>query len=204
MQPTLDFYMHFPPAWKKYNTSELVVTQAPGEKGLVLLEIAGKGEDPVAVVRQLEKKQNTKLLENASQTQINGLPAVQLIGKVKTSEGVMGVLFTWIAHKGLVYQITGLSPGDSFDAYRGVLMETATSFRPLTEEDWPKIKETRLRVVKARHGETLEELGKRVNSMWSLAETAVANGLPQKGRLSEGQLIKVAVPEPYGRNGIGR
>jgi len=109
----------------------------------------------------------------------------------------MGVLFTWIAHKGQVYQITGLSPNDSFDAYREVLMKTATSFRPLAEEDWPKIKEARLRVVKARDGETLEELRTRVKSMWSLAETAVANGLSQKDRLSEGQLIKVAVLQPY-------
>ena len=117
------------------------------------------GDDPVAVVKQLEKKQGAKLLQNAPQTQINGLPAVQLTGKVKTSKGVMGVLFTWIAHKGLVYQITGLSPSDSFDAYRGDFMEIATSFRPLSEGDWPKIKETRLRAVKARDGETLEELG---------------------------------------------
>ncbi len=204
MQPTLDFYMRFPPAWKKHNTNELVVAQAPGEKALVLLEVAGKGEDPVAVVRQLEKNQGVKILKNASQTQINGIPAVQSIGKVKTSEGVMGVLFTWIAHKGLVYQITGLSPIDSFDSYRGVLMKTARSFRPLSEEDWPKIKEARLRVVKARDGETLEELGKRVNNVWSPAETAVANGLSQKGPLSEGQLIKVAILQPYKPNSVGR
>ena len=204
LQPTLGFYMRFPPSWKKQNTNELVAAQAPGEKALVLLEVAGKGDDPVAVVRQLEKKQGTKLLKDASQIKINGLPAVQLTGKVKTSKGVMGVLFTWIAHKGLVYQIAGLSPSNSFDAYRGVLMETATSFRPLSEEDWPKIKETRLRVVKARDGETLAELRKRVNSMWSLAETAVANGLSQNSRLSEGQLIKVAIPQPYKPNSVGR
>ena len=160
MQPTLDFYMRFPPAWRKDNTNELVVAQAPNKKGLVLLEVAGKGNDPVAVVRQLEKKLNAKLLENASKTPINGLPAVQMTGKVKTSEGVMGVLFTWIAHKGLVYQITGLSPANSFDTYRGVFTKTVFSFRPLSQGDWPKIKETRLRVVPAHNGETLEELGK--------------------------------------------
>ncbi len=204
MQPTLDFYMRFPPAWKKHNTNELVVAQAPDKKGLVLLKSAGKGEVPVAVVRQLEDKLDAKLLENASQTQINGLPAVRLTGKVKTSEGVMGVLFTWIAHKGLVYQITGLSPSDSFDSYRGVFMETATSFRPLSEEDWPKIKEARLRVVKARDGETLEELRGRVNSVWSLAEPAVVNGLSQNGPLSEGQLIKVAILQSYEPNSVGR
>ena len=197
MQPTLDFYMHFPPAWKKYNTNEILIAQAPGEKGQVLLQIAGKGDDPVAVVRQIDEQQDTKLLQNASRIQINGNPAVQLAGKVNTSEGEMGVIFTWIAHKGLVYQIIGLSPIDSFDSYRGVLMETVTSFRPLTEEDWPKIREARLRVVKARDRETLEELGKRVNSKWSPAETAVANGLSQKGRLREGQLIKVAILQRY-------
>ncbi len=204
MQPTLGFYMRFPPTWKKQNTNELVVAQAPGEKALALLEVSGKGDDPVAVVKQLEKKQGAKLLENASRTQINGLPAVQLTGKVKTSKGVMGVLFTWIAHKGLVYQIAGLSPSDSFDAYRKVLMETAASFRPLSAEDWPKIKEARLRVVKARDGETLEELGKRVNSAWSPAETAVANGLSQNSRLSEGQLIKVAILQPYEPKSVGQ
>ena len=116
----------------------------------------------------------------------------------------MGVLFTWVAHKGLVYQIAGVSPANSFDAYRGVFTKTVSSFRPLSQEDWPKIKETRLRVVQAHNGETLEELGKRVNSVWSLAEAAVANGLPQKGRLREGQLIKVAIRQPYEPNGTGR
>jgi predicted Zn-dependent protease len=116
----------------------------------------------------------------------------------------MGVIFTWIAHKGLVYQIIGLSPIDSFDSYRRILMETITSFRSLTEEDWPKIREARLRVVKARDGETLEELGKRVDSIWSPAETAVTNGLTQTGRLRAGQLIKVAILQRYEPKSVGR
>jgi predicted Zn-dependent protease len=197
LQPTLDFYLSFPPKWEKHNTNVAAIALAPGKKSGVLLEVAGKGDDPVAVVRQLEKKMGVKLLHNRSKTMINGLSAVQATRRVNTSEGAMGMLFTWIAHKGLVYQITGLSPNDSFDAYRETFLKTATSFRPLSSEDWLKIKETRLRVVKARNGETLEELGKRVNSVWSLAETAVANGLPQKIRLSEGQLIKVATSQPY-------
>lgn len=204
LQPTLGFYMRFPPKWKKHNTNEAAIALAPGKKSMVLVEVAGKGDDPVAVVRQLEEKLDTKLMGKASQTQINGLPAVQSTQRVDTSEGVMGILFTWIAHKGLVYQITGLSPNDSFDAYRETFMKTATSFRPLTGEDWPKIKETRLRVVKARDGEMLEELRKRVGSVWSLAETAVANGLSQKSRLSESQIIKVAIAQPYAPNSIER
>jgi predicted Zn-dependent protease len=67
----------------------------------------------------------------------------------------------------------------------------------LSAEDRSKIKETRLRVVKAHNGETLEELGQRVNTVWSPAEIAVENGLSQNSRLSEGQLIKVGILQPY-------
>lgn len=197
MQPTLGFYLRFPPAWKKQNTNEVVVAQSSDEKALVFLQHAGKGDDPVAVVRQIEKKQRTKILENASQMRINGFPAVQLIGKAKTSQGVMRVLFTWIAHQGDVYQITGLSPDKSFAAYQGAFVETVNSFRTLSEADRLKIKETRLRIVKARNGETLGELAGRVNSEWSQAELAVVNGLPEMGRLKEGQLIKVVILRPY-------
>lgn len=200
MQPTLGFYLRFPSAWKKQNTNEVVVAQSPDEKALVLLQLAGEGDDPVAVVRQIEKQQRTKILGKALQMRINGLPAVQFSGKAKTREGVMGVLFTWIGHQGNVYQITGLSPDKSFAAYQGVFVETVNSFRALSREDRSKIKETRLRIVKARDGETLEELERRVNSEWLPVKIAVANGLPEKGRLKGGQLIKVAILQPYRPN----
>ena len=83
-------------------------------------------------------------------------------------------------------------------------METVTSFRALTDTDRPKIKEARLRIVKAREGETLEELERRVNSEWLPVKIAVVNGLPQQSRLKEGQLIKVAILQPYRPNGAGR
>ena len=197
MHPDLDFYLSFPAKWEKHNTSEVAIALAPGKKSAVLLEVVGRGDDPVAVAQQFEKKMGVKLFKKGSKAEINGLPAVHATRRMETSEGVVGVLFTWIAHEGLVYRITGMSPNESFDTYREILMKTATSFRPLAAEDRSKIKETRLRVAKAREGETLEELGRRVNNAWSLAETAVANGLPQTSRLSKDQLIKVAIAQPY-------
>lgn len=204
VQPVLDFYIRFPAGWKKHNTNQLVVARAPEKKALIVLEIVGKGDDPVAVVKQIEKKQNIKLLKNAKQTQINGLPAVHLNVKTETPEGVMGILLTWIAHKGHVYQITGMSPSESFNSCREAFIKTVASFRPLAEEDRPKIMEARLHVAKARNNETLEELEKRSDSVWSPAEIAVANGLSEKDRLSEGQLIKVAILEPYKPKSVER
>ena len=43
----------------------------------------------------------------------------------------------------------------------------------------------------------LESFGQRVGNTWSPAQTAVANALPEGARLEEGQLLKVALPEPY-------
>jgi predicted Zn-dependent protease len=148
-------------------------------------------------VKQIENENNTKLLESASQIQINGMPAVQLNAKVNSPDGVMGILLTWISHKGLVYKMTGISPTETFGTYRNSFIKTVASFRPLAEEDLPKILEARLRIVQARNGETLQELEKRSGSMWTPAEIAVANGLSENDRLSEGQLIKVAVLAPY-------
>ena len=203
-QPMLDFFISLPGKWKQFNTNEAIVAQAPDEKSLLLVQVAAKGKDPVAWVRQLEKEQGFKILDDASRIHINGLPAVQSVGKANTSEGVMGVLFTWIAHKGLIYQITGLSPDPVFKSRRRVFTEAVFSFRPLSAEDWPKIKEARLRIVQAHKGETLEQLGKRVNSVWSVEETAVVNGLSNNARLSEGQLVKVAILNPFKLKRVGR
>ena len=204
VQPVLDFHISFPPGWEKHKTDKFVAARAPGQKALIVLEAVAKGDDPVAVVKQIENENNTKLLESASQIQINGMPAVQLNAKVNSPDGVMGILLTWISHKGLVYKMTGISPTETFGTYRNFFIKTVASFRPLAEEDLPKILEARLRIVQARNGETLEELEKRSGSVWTPAEIAVANGLSENDRLSEGQLIKVAILEPYKPKSINR
>jgi len=204
VQPVLDFYISLPSGWEKHNTNEAIVARAPGKKALIALQVIEKGDDPVAAVKRIEKQQNTKILEKASQTQINGMPAVQLNAKVETAEGEMGVILIWVSHKGLVYQMTAMSLIESFGSYQENFLKTIHSFRHLSEEDLPKNLEARLRIVKARNGETLEELEKRSDSVWSPAKIAVANGLSEKDQLREGQLVKVAILEPYKSKNIGR
>ena len=128
---------------------------------------------------------------------INGLKAVRIKTQMKTPEGRMGALFTWIAHKSLVYQIAGISPIENFDDYRKNFSETAQSFRAMAESDLPNIKEARLRIVQAREGETLTALIERVKSNWTPEMTAVANGIQPDDRLKEGQLVKVSLLQSY-------
>jgi hypothetical protein len=59
------------------------------------------------------------------------------------------------------------------------------------------MKEQRLRIVAARAGESLEQLAARTRSSWKAQEIAVANALTPGVRLQAGQLVKVAIAEPY-------
>jgi predicted Zn-dependent protease len=102
-----------------------------------------------------------------------------------------------VAHGGIVYQLIGISPTPRFSAYGRLFEESAESFRPMAPADRAQIREARLRIVPARAGESLEDLARRAGSVWTAAEIAVANGLPEDARLAGGRPVKVSILEPY-------
>ena len=69
--------------------------------------------------------------------------------------------------------------------------------RSLTEAEHTGFKETRLRVVKARAGETIVALAFHTDSVWNPEEIAVANGLELFHELKKGQLVKITRAESY-------
>jgi predicted Zn-dependent protease len=104
---------------------------------------------------------------------------------------------TWIAHGGLIYQVVGLAPAKRFQALQPVFQAVARSFRPLSASERANVTEKRIRLAKARAGETIEDLTSRTHSAWKKEEVAVANGLTLTDRLHEGQMLKVAIKERY-------
>ncbi len=55
----------------------------------------------------------------------------------------------------------------------------------------------RLRLAPARTGEGLAEFSQRTHNDWDAQRTAIANALFASARLTQGQLLKIAVREPY-------
>jgi predicted Zn-dependent protease len=159
--------------------------------------VAGKGDDPVQVAREAEKQAGAPLLERAKTAEINGLRAVRNTVTAEGSNGTMTLDFTWIAHRGTVYRIVGLSPARRFAAHKPLFDQTVSSFRAMTSGDTAQLRDIRLRVVPARAGEQLADIARRTGSAWSANEIAVANALAADARLGAGQAIKVAVSEPY-------
>ena len=93
-------------------------------------------------------------------------------------------------HVGDAIELQGLS-----EAFRA----TAESLRGLTPAERASIEVRRIRIARARAGETLAALSRRTGNDWSVAETASANAIQEGRRLSGGRAIKIAVDEPLAR-----
>jgi predicted Zn-dependent protease len=196
LHPELNFSLRFPPEWNHVNQSSQVISIAPTRDGVVLLQLHGEGDDPVATARRYAAREGLRL-ENPTPLKIGGLPAFRTQAQIQTSFGRIDAEITWIAHDGRIYcLIAGMEPG-VFRKYQGLFRRFAHSFRPLTAEERAGITELRLRTSRAREGETLAELSERSGNEWDLTYTAIVNEFFVDDRLAAGQRVKVAVREPH-------
>jgi predicted Zn-dependent protease len=177
-----------------------VLAVSPDREAAVLLRVAGKGQDPLDGARALEKATKSPVVARTERITINGLPAAHT---ELEADGKVGVDVTWIAHEGTVFQVVGLAPRQRFTSVRPTLFGVAQTFRPLSAAERGGVTERRIRLITARAGETIDALASRSQSAWTREEIAVANGLAVGDRLAAGQVIKVAIAEPY-RAGPGR
>jgi predicted Zn-dependent protease len=197
VHPELEFTVEFPSNWETANTRQVVAGAVPGDKAAAIVIIAGQGDDPIVGPRALDKNVEGNLLEKVERFQIGQLPAARVGLQARTEHGPTAVDLTWIAYRGLVYQIMGMSPLREHEQYGPLFSEIAQSFRPLAASEREAIQVTRLRVIRARGDETLTQLIRRTGSAWTPQEAAVANILKVETRLRHDQLVKVAVREPY-------
>jgi predicted Zn-dependent protease len=194
VHPDLGIFVEFPEGWELDNTPRQVVAVAPDREAAVVLGPVDEGNDPMEGARALDKAARSPVSSRTQRTTINGLPAAHTRLE---AEGRVGLDITWIAHGGVIFQVVGLAPRPRFASAQPAFTETVASFRPLTTVERAGVTEKRLRLVKARRGETIDALARRTRSAWSNEEIAVANGLSVGTALAEGQVIKVAVAEPY-------
>lgn len=192
--PDSNIFMEFPEKWHLENTPEQVAAASPDGEALIVLRAVAQGTDPLDGARALEKESKSPVVDKTTLTRVSNLPAARTQLDVDSK---VTLDLTWVAHAGTIYQIAGLAPKKRFDSVRSLFRITAQSFRPLTPQERNGILEKRIRLVKARGGETLRSLVNRSNSVWKLEQVAVANGLAASEGLKEGQLIKVVMLEPY-------
>jgi predicted Zn-dependent protease len=194
LHPDMNFLVQFPKTWQHENTPQKLVSAAPNGEGAIIVAAVAEGTDPMDGAREVEKKTKSDVTSKTEKLTIGGLPAAHT--QIK-ADGKVTLDLTWIAHGGLIYQVAGLAQTRQFDTVRPLFHATAHSFRPLSASERDGIKEKRIRLVKARAGESIETLAARTNSAWKKEQIAVMNNLAVGDHLKEGQVVKVAIAEYY-------
>jgi len=197
LHPALGFQVRFPEAWTIRNARNAVLAQAPkGESAALVLELEQPARSAREAAAVFLQRNNLQVIE-AGAVRLPQGDGFRALVALPTQRGPMAVDLTWVPFGGRIYRLTGLAPGGNYTPYQGAFASVARSFRALTPQELRGIKEQRLRIVTAKAGESLGQLLARTGSSWKVEEIAVANALPENARLQAGQLLKVAVPEPY-------
>ena len=190
----LDFALRFPQGWEIVNEHTAVYAVSPGREAAVILELQGEGDDPEAAAHSFVGGAKAAV---ASPISIGEFPAYRLRAEMPTAAGRTLADVTWIAHGGHIYRLSGFALRGRFDRWAGVFRNFPRSFRRLDEDELDSITDLRLRVVAAEDGETLDELSRRTGNEWAVTETAVHNAMRPGQPLEAGDMIKIAVREPY-------
>jgi predicted Zn-dependent protease len=200
LHPDLGFALRIPDGWRFVNTPAAVGALAPDGRGQVVLELAGPGDDPGVFADEFlvgRAPAARAEIEGRRSYSLGGFPAVELRGSAPAPEGRIHARITFVAHEGRVYQLGNLALGLAADRVlpRGDVF--IRSFRSLSPEDRAAIEVRRLRLATAREGESLADFSQRTGNDWDAQRTAIANGMFASDRLAQGQLLKIAVVEPY-------
>jgi predicted Zn-dependent protease len=196
LHPVLDISVEIPPDWTAVINRHAIVAVSPKKDGLLALGIGGENVEPWEAAGVFERalfNQHRIKPSRSESVKIGSFPAHLLLYTDTSGKEPMHLAFLWVAYRKIAYRFIGLAP----ERYRENLRAAAWSFRPITAKEKSSIKERRLRVVTARESESLARLSQRTGNVWPIEATAVVNGIDKEKPLKKGQLIKIAVSQPY-------
>jgi predicted Zn-dependent protease len=198
LHPDLGFTLRFPRGWELHNTRRAVGAVSPQRDAQVFLESQGRGEDAGQAAREFLEREAPRGLrvERSEPVRLGGREGWYARGRALGPGGSVTAHFTWIVQSGSVYRLTGITVAGS-DRHAIAFASVARSFQELTPDLRDSVRETRLRIVAAQPGESLEALSRRTGNEWDLQRTAIMNDVFADAPLASGQLVKVAVSQRY-------
>lgn len=198
--PTLDFYIRFPPGWPTANTPTAVGASAPRGEAVVFLQAdqpLGDAQEMAEGWAEANKKEQHFSVKESKPVKIGRLDSWRLRLEGGSRGGQIASYVTFVPYGELTWRITGVSLARDERKFLGRTLSAARSFRPLTSEEKSGMKLARMRIVTARRGETLSALGERSGNAWNVPTTAVNNAIFFDHRFEGGELVKVAIVEPW-------
>jgi predicted Zn-dependent protease len=203
VHPVLDFQVRFPDGWRTANTPRAVGAAAPRGDSVVFLTVdlppgplPEVAEAFVAKTAEELGEAGRVTVRSAGPARVGRLEAWQLDLDVQAG-GSLRVLATLFPYTEATWRFMGVSPARSADTHRFAMQAVLRSFRPVAADQRAALRTTRLDVVEARPGESLEALSRRAANAWSVPLTAVSNDLAADHRFTGGEPVKVAREEPW-------
>jgi predicted Zn-dependent protease len=200
LHPDLDFQIRFPPGWRTSNTNQAVGAVSPRGDAMVYVMADQPAGDPKQVAEDFVVKTGREVpleVVRAGPVKIGHIDAWRMELRARGRGGSLEAVVTFLPYRGATWRITGLAPASVAPKYAGRMLNTARSFRPLSDAERGRVQSTQLRLVTARPGEDLQALGRRTGNDWDPSRTAVYNGLFTTHRFSGGELVKIARVEAY-------
>ncbi len=189
--PGLDFAIEVPSGWATHNAPDAVIAQAPGGGAAWMLELQGEARSPRDAARDFAAGTGLRL-DELRDARVGGAPALR--ATAFTPDGRNQVDLTWISHAGVMLRATGVTTPELMPQARPLFAATSQSFRRLRDAERRELVPQLLHLVKARPGESLSSLGSRTGNRWSVAETAVANGVGPGHVYRGGETVKIVRP----------
>jgi predicted Zn-dependent protease len=139
LHPDFDFLVQFPEQWQLSNSPQKVAAAAPDGEAAVVLGAVAKGDDPLEGARVAGQAAKADIVSKTQTIRIGDLPAAHT--RIHADGKIMMDL-TWIAHRGLVYQIAGLASTKRFEALEPTFTAVAQSFRPLSQRSGMELRKS--------------------------------------------------------------
>ncbi len=193
VHPDLRFQMDIPQSWKVENTKSSVVFSEPEGGAVIQLTMIPPegGKSPADVAQAVAQQEGIQFLSGGSD-RINGNQAYVGRYRVQSESGAIGVAAAFISYEGKIYQTAGMAPESAFSQYAQNVNSVLRSFRTLTDQRLLAAQPDKMKVYRARGGETLRSLAKSTDpARVSIEDLARVNRKDPDQKLAAGTWIKL-------------
>ncbi|WP_163835951.1 M48 family metalloprotease [Spartinivicinus ruber] len=186
----MDLKMTFPKGWKIQNNPDSVVALSPNEQAILamkLLPIKNQVQ-PVEYVRELIGSDQMLGGHAIQKSQIKGYSAIAKSGFQGQPKRV-----AIIYYKGKVFLLVGATKQSRyFSNYDPLMLEAIHSFQVLPRKDYKKAEGLRVRLTRAKRGESFARLAKRsALTEYSVEQLRLLNHYYPSGEPKAGEWLKV-------------
>lgn len=200
LHPDLDITVEFPTGWTITNTPAAVIAISQNGRARFALEYAGEGTDPEQAARADIARRLAEVHAQIDSVDAQQTPCCKSFvarGRLATPQGEIAGQLTWVALDGRIYRLSAASTPLLLGKYSGRASRMVRSVRSLRPEERASVTVDRLRLARAKQGETIAEFSSRTKNVYDVHRTAIANDLEVSARLEKGQLLKIGVRESY-------